>query len=1238
VTAAPKAKASVSKIVAWSLLGLLAALLLMGAGLATLLGTERGSRWVLDQVPGLEVDNFSGRLGGYWRADRLRWQQAQDSIELQAPQLAWSPACLLRLTLCLQRLEVEQVILVFAPGSEQPDSALSLPDIKLPLALQLGELRIGSLLFNGSEQLRDLHLAANWTEQGLSINRLRLQRDELSLDLQGQLQPQGDWPLELDGILKLPAPEPQPWALALHIQGELLNSLQVTGESSGYLEAQLNGQLQPLAEHLPATLRLRAEAFKASTTLPDTLRLEQLELTAAGDLASGYQLRGSARLPGEGGALDLDLQGRVDSQGAEIAALKLTASPEQRVTLSGQLDWREALSAEARFDWLDFPWRRLYPDVAEPAVALRSLSGEVYYQDDNYLGHFAAALDGPAGAFSLSSPVSGDLSQLHLPDLQLKAGKGTATGQLTLGFADGIRWNTALQLSELDPAYWLAELPGSLAGPLRSQGRFQNEQLSLSADLDLKGQLRDQPAVLAAQAKGEGENWSLAGLDLRLGANRIQGQASLAQRRDNAVLEGQLQLTLPRLAQLWPQLQGRLEGRLDLAGTLKAPQGRLKLQGRDLAMAEQRLRTLTLDASLDPAQRGRLKLSGEGIRLGDTLLGNLQANAEGDRRRQQLELSLQGPLLKLNVALEGLLEQGAWRGRLSRGQVQAGGQDWRLQQPAALERLASGRVQLGAQCWRSGPASLCGEANPLFPQPSLNYRLQNFPLDSLAPWLPKDFAWQGQLNGKVRLDLPTAGPSGRILLDAGSGVLRIRDDQQWLDFPYDSLKLDSTLSPQRIDNLLTFSGPTLGELRVQAQIDPGPASKPLRGEFSLTGLDLAVARPFVPMIETLAGQLNGRGTLSGGLLAPQVNGQLTLSNGQIAGGELPTSIENLHLKALIAGERVQLSGDWRSGEHGRGDISGELRWAEGLSADLRLRGTRLPLAIEPYGQLEVEPDLQLSLSGEQLAIVGRVLVPRGKIEIQELPPSTVKLSDDAVIVGAQAEPTQTGRAIAMDITLIVGEDRLSFSGFGLTADVRGRLQIGDNLDSRGELNLINGRYRAYGQRLTLRRARLLFAGPLDQPFLDIEAIRRVDEVVAGLRLTGHAEQPTTVVFSEPAMSQEQALSYLVLGRPLGGDAGESNMLGQAALALGLAGSSGVATGLAQRLGIRDFQLDTDGSGMTTNVVASGKLSERLSLRYGVGVFEPANTLALRYELSKRLYLEAASGLASSLDIFYKRDF
>jgi len=299
----------------------------------------------------------------------------------------------------------------------------------------------------------------------------------------------------------------------------------------------------------------------------------------------------------------------------------------------------------------------------------------------------------------------------------------------------------------------------------------------------------------------------------------------------------------------------------------------------------------------------------------------------------------------------------------------------------------------------------------------------------------------------------------------------------------------------------------------------------------------------------------------------------------------------------------------------------------------------LPVTVEPYAKLDVAPDLNITLNANNtLLIAGTVNVPKGEITVRELPPSTVKVSDDTVIVGQQVAEGEVPMVVDMDINVVVGQELLTFSGFGLNADLAGQVHIGNNLDTRGELRLNNGRYRAYGQRLTIRRARLLFAGPIAQPYLDIEAIRQTDDVIAGIRLSGSAEQPTTQIFSEPAMSQEQALSYLILGRPLSGTGEDNNMLAQAALGLGLMGSAGITSGLANHLGIKDFELDTEGSGDNTAVVASGKINERLSVRYGVGVFEPASTIALRYKLSKRVYVEVASGFASSLDIFYKRDF
>lgn len=1201
---------------------------------ALLLGSEASSRWLLGHVPGLAVEGFSGRLGGQWQAEHLLWQQGDDRVEVRQPRFAWSPSCLLRLTLCIERLESDGVRMRFAPSAEPgaDDGPLRLPVLKLPLSVQLGEVRVNSIELDDSTLVRDIQLSAQWTQEGLRIASLHAARDDLALDLEGLIKPDGDWPLDANATVRLPQVSGADWSLRIKVSGDLQGTLALDGDSQGYLPAHLNGTLQPLADNLPARLRITSARFKADASLPDALALEQLTVDAEGNLADGYRLNGSARLPGEQGPVALTLDGRIDAKGADIVALDLAASDTQHLGLKGSVNWEQALTADASLDWRDFPWHSLYPQAEQPPVAVRRFTGEVSYTDGRYLGHFAGNFDGPAGAFTLGSPFSGDLQQVHLPQLELVAGQGKATGSLTVGFANGVAWDTALDLSALNPAYWVAELPGTLAGPLRSKGELRDGRLNLNADIQLKGRLRGQPALLTAKADGAGEQWTLSTLDVRLGDNRIQGRGSLQQR-----IDARLDLDLKRLGQLWPGLQGQVSGRLDASGTPQAPQGQLALQGSGIAYEANCLQRLALDARLDNAQRATLQLKGSGLQAGDTDLGTLDVRGNGDRRRQSLTLALDGPLLKLALAGDGQYDDGNWRGRLASGEVRSGGQDWRLQQPARLQRLADGRVDFGAHCWISGPASLCGEDQRLMPEPRLRYHLKRFPLASLSPWLPKEFAWQGDLNADIRLDLPAAGPNGQIVLDASGGTLRVRDKQQWLDFPYSTLRITSTLAPRRVDSTLDFRGGRLGTLLVNSRVDPLGNDKPLSGDFSLAGLDLSVARPFLPQVETLAGKLNGSGRLSGTLLAPLVTGNVVLSDGQVSGGELPVSLENLGLTARIAGESVQLNGGWTSGRTGRGSLDGQVSWGQGLDVDLALRGTQLPITVEPYAELEASPDLKIALRGERLAVTGKVSVPKGQITVRQLPPSTVKVSDDTVIVGQQTDQGKP-MAIAMDVNVDVGKDKLAFSGFGLTANLVGQMHIGDNLDTRGELSLKDGRYRAYGQRLTLRRARLMFVGPIDQPYLDVEAIREVDDVIAGIRLSGSAEQPVTTVFAEPAMSQEQALSYLVLGRPLGTSSEDNNMMAQAALALGLAGSSSTTGKLASDLGIRDFELDTTGSGDKTSVVASGKITDRLSLRYGVGVFEPANTIALRYLLSKKVYVEAASGIASSLDIFYKRDF
>ncbi|MCF5602664.1 translocation/assembly module TamB, partial [Pseudomonas syringae] len=296
-----------AKVVGLSLIALLL-LVIVSAGL--LLGTQPGSRWALARVPGLQLDNFQGRLGGQWSADRLVWQQGEDRVEVQSADVEWTPACLLKMTLCIDRLHAGQVLLHFPPSAEPGNSGpVSLPTLNLPLALKLADVQLGSLQLDGVEQLRDLKLAAHWTAEGLQIDSAHLQRDALVLDLNGLLKPEGDWPLSAQGQLQLPPQDGQAWTLALDIQGDVLKTLQLKADSSGYLPGVLTGELQPLAEHLPARLKLTSEHFKPSSALPDTLQLDQLLLTAEGNLDAGYLINGTASLPAEKGPVALALQG-----------------------------------------------------------------------------------------------------------------------------------------------------------------------------------------------------------------------------------------------------------------------------------------------------------------------------------------------------------------------------------------------------------------------------------------------------------------------------------------------------------------------------------------------------------------------------------------------------------------------------------------------------------------------------------------------------------------------------------------------------------------------------------------------------------------------------------------------------------------------------------------------------------------------------------------------------------------
>ena len=171
---------------------------------------------------------------------------------------------------------------------------------------------------------------------------------------------------------------------------------------------------------------------------PKPLRVHELELTS-GNMGDGYRLLGTGRLPGEGGAVRPALEGVVNPSGAQISVLELDAGQQRRVRLSGDVAGRTA-RRQRRAGVARLSWRRLYPEIEEPPVTLRELNAQVQYDNGNYLGN-RLVHDRPAGDFTLASPVSGNLEAVHLPQLSLRAGQGSASGSLSVGFADGIDWS-----------------------------------------------------------------------------------------------------------------------------------------------------------------------------------------------------------------------------------------------------------------------------------------------------------------------------------------------------------------------------------------------------------------------------------------------------------------------------------------------------------------------------------------------------------------------------------------------------------------------------------------------------------------------------------------------------------------------------------------------------------------------------------------------------------------------------
>lgn len=121
---------------------------------------------------------------------------------------------------------------------------------------------------------------------------------------------------------------------------------------------------------------------------------------------------------------------------------------------------------------------------------------------------------------------------------------------------------------------------------------------------------------------------------------------------------------------------------------------------------------------------------------------------------------------------------------------------------------------------------------------------------------------------------------------------------------------------------------------------------------------------------------------------------------------------------------------------------------------------------------------------------------------------------------------------------------MRLDAFGLKARLTGDLKVAQDkqgLGLNGQINIPEGRFHAYGQDLIVRKGELAVLRSTDQPLLNIEAIRNPEGRKTTSLLAFASPVPPMSrrrrSSLDPAMSQQEALSYLLRGQGL--DSGQA---------------------------------------------------------------------------------------------------
>ncbi|MGC3963694.1 MAG: translocation/assembly module TamB domain-containing protein [Rhodocyclaceae bacterium] len=1297
--------------------------LLAGAALVWVVGTETGGRVGLNMASNVlggifKVDGWKGRLLDHWQVDRFELRLEHFRLVATNADVSWRLRPLLSADVRLQWLRVGSLDIRTAP-SESPSSSTGAPnDVLLPVAIHAQEVKVGTLtigqLTDAQTQpdpylrLTDISGRVDSDAERHIVEQLAVTTPAGRVTGQARMETLSPFPLALQATL---AGTLDARALTVNAtaEGTLLQPHVVARVEGDGVEGDADVAAQPFEPVPLQRARLSFRNLDPASFHPQAphARLDiSADLTPTVDPAATLTGVDAWRVAGpidiankEPGGAD---HGRIPVErltsaltwsAGLLTADRLRIEVPGRGVVSGVMSWRPTKDdvmgrIEGRLQLSNVDPSRIYSTLTPMRV-----SGEAsaVARSDDQTFNVRLASD----RYRLLAQGEQRAGVLRLSRAELASGASVVAASGHMALKGAQQFSVQGTTTHFDPKQWVTTAPqGDLNVKFALSGQL-SPTWQAKAELDL-GDSR-----LAGRALGGGGRLAVAPgrvIDADLNINVLDNTLVMKGAFGHVGDQLTYNLDARHLNRLGEGLSGVATIDGTVGGTLANPSGKVQAQIQNLVLPgavriDRGTLTATMQDGLDGVFQGKLDIGS--LRVGANDEPYLRsATAAIDGRRNAHTFNLSAELMRdenVQLRTRGGFVDGTFKGQLE--QLDARG-------PIALSLVA--------------PVDLTASPAHVVLAPA-RLKAQNGSVElAHTEWSPDRVVARGNISGiEIGLIEPDDGSRtprserrrARTLKLGGSWDVSLSENSTGLvkvfreggdiilqgDTPV-ALGVDTleaTLALQ--DNRLTFNalanGTRLGNVTlVGSAATRGSGSRieldeqaPLVGVGHVTMPALDWVGPFIDPNLRTAGSLIGQFNVLGTPANPKGEGNLTGDKLEIGLADQGMRLTDGSLLLSFDASQVKLESLRFTSQNQvpapdvrlrvlnlnrPGGISGTgaLQLATGKGA-FRIDVNRVGVAQQPNQWILLSGSTTIdtgwdsfNLNAQLRADGGFVGVPKG---------NAPSLSDDVVVRGRKRE--EPGMRLNAEVAFDFG-NQFILRAYGINTYLDGvlrlRLVAGEPLRATGSIRARDGVYDGYGQRLTIDRGVVNFQGPIDNPGLNVVALRKGLPVEAGVEVTGTARSPRVRLVSQPNVPESEKLSWMLLGRasdPGTGDAGL--LLSAASAAIGGEGGEGPMEKIVHGLGLDDVNLAQSssterplqsqvasnatglGSSVGTNsdaanqVLTLGKrISPRAYLSLEQNFIGTESVVKLTYTLTRYLSVIARAGTDNALDLNYTITF